>query len=375
MSLKSIKEKYEKDLLAKKNVTGVGIGLKNGKGEPCILVAVTEKVDISKLNENDIIPKELEKHFKTDVIAVGELTQLNEWKKEHRPVRLGASCCWEGLTACSSGLPIYDESGEQYVLMNQHCISADGKAKVGDKVLQPSPSDGGGNPVGEVTEMNFPVSSENEDNIDMSIFKATEEFIHEDVAGNAYIPETGFLDETYLLKNIIGGGRTVGQVSRCISIAVDFTAGVWGTENGKKVVRYFKDCVMALNVDADDTDRAVVYGGDSSSIRFIDNRPMVQTFAGSEMAAIFNQTAKSLDYAKKVWGKEFVLEKETVPVIGYIAMNEEFANDTETLVNLRFRSEPRLGNNIIKVLKKGTKIVILDYAGYSSGYFWLKVQV
>jgi hypothetical protein len=102
---------------------------------------------------------------------------------------------------------------------------------------------------------------------------------------------------------------------------------------------------------------------------------MVQTFAGSEMAAIFNQTAKSLDYAKKVWGKEFVLEKETVPVIGYIAMNEEFANDTETLVNLRFRSEPRLGNNIIKVLKKGTKIVILDYAGYSSGYFWLKVQV
>jgi hypothetical protein len=132
---------------------------------------------------------------------------------------------------------------------------------------------------------------------------------------------------------------------------------------------------MALNVDADDTDRAVVYGGDSSSIRFIDNRPMVQTFAGSEMAAIFNQTAKSLDYAEKKWGKKFILTKKTITsTTGYIAMNEQFANDTETLVNLNFRSTPEIGANVIKVLKRGTRIKVLEYAGYSSGYFWLKIE-
>lgn len=370
---KEIKKKYEKELLSKKNVTGVGIGLKNGKGELCILVGVKEKVDISKLNEDDVIPKELEKHFKTDVIATGDLTQLNEWKKEHRPVKLGASCCWEGLTACSSGLPIYLD-GEQYVLMNNHCIWADGQAKVGDKVLQPSPSDGGGDKVGEVTEMNFPVSSKNEDNIDMSIFKATEEFIHEDVVGNTYIPEVNFLDETYLLKNIIGGGRTVGQIARCISIAVDFTAGVWGVEDGKKVVRHFKDCVLALNVDADDKERGAVYGGDSSSIRFIDNRPMVQTFAGSETVAVFNQVAKSLKYAEDAWGKKFTVKKET-EVIGYVAMNEEFATDTITLVNLNLRSEPEIGDNVIKVLSRGTKIKVLEYSGFSNNYHWVKVKV
>jgi hypothetical protein len=42
---------------------------------------------------------------------------------------------------------------------------------------------------------------------------------------------------------------------------------------------------------------------------------------------------------------------------------------------LHFRSTPEIGANVIKVLKRGTKIVVLDYAGYSSGYFWLKVQV
>ena len=373
-SLKKIKEQYENDLLSKNNVVGVGIGKKNGIGDLCILVAVTEKIDISKLDKNDLIPKKIEKYFKTDVIAVGNLEQLNEWKDEHRPVKLGASCCWEGLTACSSGLPIYDENGEQYVLMNNHCISANGKAKIGDSVLQPGPSDGGGDKVGEVTKMNFPVNSENEDNIDMSIFKATKEFIHEDVAGNKYIPETRFLDENDLLKDIIGGGRTVGQISKCISISIDFTARVGGTENGKRVIRYFKDCVLALNVDTYDTDRAVVYGGDSSSIRFMDNKPLVQTFAGSELVAIFNQTAKSLNYAEEIFEKKFTLKKEEEPIIGYIAMNESFATDHETLVNLNFRNEPKIENNIIKVLNKGTKIKVLEYAGYSSGYFWLKIE-
>jgi len=369
--IKETREKHEKDLQTKKNVTGVGTGLK--KGEPCILVGVKEKVDEKDLDEKDLIPKQLD-DIKTDVIATGDLTYMSDWKEECRPVKLGASCCWEGLTACSSGLPIYHKE-EQYVLMNNHCISADGKAKVGDSVLQPSPSDGGGSEVGEVTEMNFPVSSENEDNIDMSIFKATTEFAHEDVAGNTYIPETRFLTEDDLLKDIIGGGRTVGQISRCIAISIDFTAGVWGEENGKEVVRYFKDCVLALNVDADDTERAVVYGGDSSSIRFIDNKPLVQTFAGSTTVAVFNQTAKSLVYAEENWGKEFTLEKERKPATGYVAMNETFANDEVTLVNLNFRSRPEIGANVMKILKKGTSINILEYAGYSSGYFWVKIEI
>ena len=377
MILKKIKEKHEKALLAKKNVVGVGIGLKNGKGELCVLVAVKEKVSISDLNKNDVIPKELEKHFKTDVIAIGELKQLNEWKHEYRPVKLGVSCCWEGLTACSSGLPIYHKE-EQYVLMNNHCISADGKAKVGDKVLQPSPSDGGGSEVGEVTEMNFPVSSENEDNIDMSIFKATEEFINEDVAGNKYIPETRFLDEDDLFKNIVGGGRTVGQVARGIAIAVDFTANVWGIENGKEVIRQFKDCVMALNIDADNTERAIVYGGDSSSIRFIDNKPLVQTFAGSEIVAIFNQTAKSLQYAEKVFGKKFTLEKkEEIEVMGYVAYEFLKAERGEWVVNtkygLRLRKKATTESPIVEVLPYKAKIKTNGNLSYSNGWNWLPV--
>ena len=60
---------------------------------------------------------------------------------------------------------------------------------------------------------------------------------------------------------------------------------------------------------------------------------------------------------------------------GFVAMNSNWATDERTLVGLNLRREPKIGDNIIKTLPVGTKIKILEYAGYNSNYFWLRIEV
>ncbi|NLE43583.1 MAG: hypothetical protein GX620_02580 [Chloroflexi bacterium] len=77
--LKAVKASYEVALMQKANVVGVGIGLrqKAGKltGEPAIVVSVTDKVPIERLDPSDVIPSQLD-GFPVDIQVVGRLRAL-----------------------------------------------------------------------------------------------------------------------------------------------------------------------------------------------------------------------------------------------------------------------------------------------------------
>ncbi|MEI6651277.1 MAG: hypothetical protein WCL42_01735 [Chlorobiaceae bacterium] len=73
MNIDDVLKKNETMLRDLPNVTGVGIGEKNGK--EVIIVFVTHKVPESELDSSDIVPKYLEGQ-KTDIrpeIKVGEI--------------------------------------------------------------------------------------------------------------------------------------------------------------------------------------------------------------------------------------------------------------------------------------------------------------
>ncbi len=74
--LKAIKTAHEADLMRRANVVGVGIGLRQRKGEftsePVIVVSVTHKVPLSQLAPGDVIPRELE-GIPVDVQTTGKL--------------------------------------------------------------------------------------------------------------------------------------------------------------------------------------------------------------------------------------------------------------------------------------------------------------
>jgi len=77
----TVKKRYEKDLLAKKNVVGVGIGFKNTGGREltikCIKVYVERKEPRGALADRDIVPRELE-GLMTDVEVIGKARSLEE---------------------------------------------------------------------------------------------------------------------------------------------------------------------------------------------------------------------------------------------------------------------------------------------------------
>lgn len=61
---RTVKAAHEKQLLAKANVVGVGVGLRRRRGEPtdevCIVVSVRKKVRREQLSPVDRIPAELD---------------------------------------------------------------------------------------------------------------------------------------------------------------------------------------------------------------------------------------------------------------------------------------------------------------------------
>ena len=77
--IRAVKAKYEKRLLRKKNVVGVGIGLRERKGqqteEMVLTVLVSQKEPPSTLRRRDRIPQELD-GVPVDVQEVGQIKAL-----------------------------------------------------------------------------------------------------------------------------------------------------------------------------------------------------------------------------------------------------------------------------------------------------------
>ena len=74
--VRAVKQTYERELLLKPNVVGVGIGLRTRGGLPTdelgIVVSVTQKQPLDLLDADDLIPTELE-GVPVDVQEVGVL--------------------------------------------------------------------------------------------------------------------------------------------------------------------------------------------------------------------------------------------------------------------------------------------------------------
>ena len=71
VSLEEARRRYEDELLRLPNVTGVGIGERDGA--PCIAVFVTRKVPEDELAPEEVVPRSLEGH-PVDVVELGAPT-------------------------------------------------------------------------------------------------------------------------------------------------------------------------------------------------------------------------------------------------------------------------------------------------------------
>jgi len=155
-----VKEKHEDDLLELANVVGVETGLKEVGGEEtdetAIIVKVKNKVAESELDDEQIIPKEIE-GFKTDVldlgseIAIPPLMKMPEKKRtdKWRPCPFSPSIAHRDVSAGTQGTLM--KKGDFFLnLSNAHVKSNVNKGEKGDPIDQPGPYDDGKNQLEEL---------------------------------------------------------------------------------------------------------------------------------------------------------------------------------------------------------------------------------
>ncbi|MBI1281636.1 MAG: hypothetical protein GC179_26155 [Anaerolineaceae bacterium] len=141
-------------LLAKPNVVGVAVGLKNSVGEPAVVVLVERKVPAAALASAEAVPKEVD-GIKTDVVEVGYLRAYDSPRDRFRPeIPSGVSIGHYKITAGTLGTIVTDRTtGEKLILSNNHVLANSNNALVGDPILQPGTADGGQNPADMVARL------------------------------------------------------------------------------------------------------------------------------------------------------------------------------------------------------------------------------
>jgi hypothetical protein len=145
-------------LLAKSNVIGVAVGLKESEGvitnEIAIVALVERKKPIAALSASDLIPKTLD-GFRTDVFEIGVVQAYQTPRERFRPtVPVGVSMGHFKVTAGTLGGVVRDrKTGEIFLLSNNHVFANSNEAFAGDAILQPGSIDGGQNPADIVAKL------------------------------------------------------------------------------------------------------------------------------------------------------------------------------------------------------------------------------
>lgn len=138
--------------LNKKNVIGVGVGMKQvgieRTNKPSIVVFVEKKEKEENLPRGHAVPLKID-GVHTDVVEIGRVRLLDVRTQKERPARPGVSIGHYKITAGTFGAVVKDQkNGEPLILSNNHILAnitdgRDGRAHPGDSILQPGAYDGG----------------------------------------------------------------------------------------------------------------------------------------------------------------------------------------------------------------------------------------
>ena len=143
------KEDNRLQLMARKNVIGLGIGLRTRGGkltdELVLKVFVSQKVPRKLLSEDDLIPSSFEKEgsiVKVDV-EVGKIPIIQTFTLRTRPLIGGVSIGPTPGGTGTLGVCVTLDNQRTYVLSNNHVLANTDQLPIGTRIVQPSISDGG----------------------------------------------------------------------------------------------------------------------------------------------------------------------------------------------------------------------------------------
>lgn len=150
--IRALKEQWLPTLFGRRNVVACGIGYKIRGGvqtrELSLVVSVTHKVPAANLLAEDFIPPQIE-GVPTDVVELGVLRAFAGPKDRWRPAVPGVSIGHLRVSAGTFGC-LVRRGQDLFILSNNHVLADINRARPGDAILQPGPSDGGTFPVDQI---------------------------------------------------------------------------------------------------------------------------------------------------------------------------------------------------------------------------------
>lgn len=305
-----LEKKLQEYLLKKPQVVGVGRGFKEVGGkqteEEAIIVLVDKKLPFKSLLADQFVPKTLE-GVVTDVIEVGELKAHPRGKlatspiaygiveevnrtSRIRPALPGVSIGHYRITAGTFGAVVYDRStGKPFILSNNHVLAnvtngRDGRARIGDKILQPGALDGGKsnhNIIGTLAKFTALNAAPKANVVDCALAKPTKNaLIVPEILG---IGKVQGVTPPVLRMQVQKSGRTTGLTTgqiRALNVTVDVSYGPG------RVLRFEKQILTTPMSD----------GGDSGSLVLDQNNLAVGLlFAGSSQSTLLNPIEEVLN--------------------------------------------------------------------------------
>lgn len=329
--------KFRKKVLTQKNVVGVGVGHKEvgqtRTKQLAVVVFVEKKLPPEDLKRGNIVPRKLD-NVDTDVIEVGRIKMLGHLNdandtvrtQRNRPAMPGCSIGHYRVSAGTLGAVVRDRStGQKLILSNNHILANgsngyDGRAVVGDAILQPGKYDGG-NQEDRIAKLSrfVPIQrgmAEQQSqcayangfsavantmvrlirpNYEIKVFKKLDQPNVVDCA--LAIPDNPQL----ISEEIIEFGSVRGTVEARPGMAVKKSGRTTGVTSGT-----ISTVGTSLKVEMDDnemvlfTDQVTTnmrsQGGDSGSLVLTpDNQVVGLLFAGSDRITVFNKIQNVMD--------------------------------------------------------------------------------
>lgn len=283
-----VKRRYERELLGKGNVIGVGIGYKMTGGrateELSTVVLVSSKIrPFSILAPYDAVPSRLE-GITTDVLETGVIRVLPTpvVPKRQTPIRPAPGGCSVGHYALTAGTLgcLVKKGNETFILSNNHVLADENRGVRGDDILQPGPYDGGKLPEHKIAELESfaTISFGGINRVDAAIARPMR---LADVTNNVIgIGDPRGVVTADLGMPVIKSGRTT-EITRDYIAIVDATLNI---EFSKGVARFENQLIVVKP--------GFSSGGDSGSVVLINNgtrKICGLLFAGSEYVTVINR--------------------------------------------------------------------------------------
>jgi len=292
--LKSYIRQNSSKFLSQKNISSVGIGLKqkNDKktNEICLQFTVDKKISLESLESVDdfIIPQSIEidgERISTDVIErkyepsfkVIESVTDNARKIKHDPIMPGISICNAKGSAGTLGGIVFDkDDNTPYILSNWHVLHGD-NGSIKDNIVQPGPHDDNriqNNRCGTLIRSHLGLAG------DCAICSIENRNYSEELLELG--TKVQHLGEPELLDKVVKSGRTTGVTYGIVERVHIVTGIYYGQQTGNKNIGCFE---IGVDQENPPIDGEISKGGDSGSCWMIcDSDKPTDVIAGLHFA-------------------------------------------------------------------------------------------